>query len=134
MNYEKAIWIDSEDEVLNFNLARAHLEQGNRENAAGYLKTALRLKPDFPEAHFARGALLLPKDYRSRLTGYLVVAHQTGGGTFAPDQNDVFDAILDGWRVIHFPDQRSRVVVQIERTGIRCQRPKIPRDECVFTG
>lgn len=50
MNYGKAISIDPEDEVLYFNLARAHLEQGHRENAAGYLKTALRLKPDFPEA------------------------------------------------------------------------------------
>lgn len=50
INYRKAISIDPEDEVLYFNLARACFEMGGHERATEYLKTALRLKPDFTEA------------------------------------------------------------------------------------
>jgi tetratricopeptide (TPR) repeat protein len=50
LNYRKAISIDPDDEVLYFNLARACFEQGGRQEAAGYLKAALTLKPDFAEA------------------------------------------------------------------------------------
>jgi len=50
MNYRKAISIDPEDEVLYFNLARACFEQGERQEAAGHLAAALRLKPEFKEA------------------------------------------------------------------------------------
>ncbi len=50
MNYRKAIEIDSKDEVLYYNLARAFFEQGNHREAVDHLKTALGIKPGFEEA------------------------------------------------------------------------------------
>ncbi len=50
MNYRKAISIDTEDEVLYYNLARAFFEQGDHREAIDLLKTALRIKADFKEA------------------------------------------------------------------------------------
>ncbi len=49
-NYRKALSIDSKDEVLHYNIGRAHYEMGNRCEAVEELKTALSLKPDFRKA------------------------------------------------------------------------------------
>ena len=46
------------------------------------------------EPHFARAALILPPDYKSRKIGYFVVAHQAGGGSGKQAQKDYFDAII----------------------------------------
>jgi hypothetical protein len=53
--------------------------------------------------HFARAALLLPKDYRIRLIAYLVVGHQTGGGDVRPEQNEYFATVIKGIREIVEP-------------------------------
>jgi len=49
-NYLKAISIDPKDEILYYNLGRAHYEEGKREEAIDHLNQALTLKPDFHEA------------------------------------------------------------------------------------
>lgn len=49
-NYLKAISIDPKDEVLYYNLGRAHYEDGRHEEAIGDLNHALAIKPDFREA------------------------------------------------------------------------------------
>jgi len=46
--------------------------------------------------HFARAALILPKDYRNRKIGYFVVAHQAGGSFGKQAQKEYFDAIIQG--------------------------------------
>jgi tetratricopeptide (TPR) repeat protein len=49
-NYLKAISIDSKDEVLHYNLARAYYEQGDFEKAIVELKLAVTIRSDFKEA------------------------------------------------------------------------------------
>ncbi len=49
-NYQKAILIDPNDEVLYYNLARAYYEKKEYENAIKNLEKALKLNPDFKEA------------------------------------------------------------------------------------
>jgi tetratricopeptide (TPR) repeat protein len=49
-NYLKAISIDSNDEVLYYNLGRAYYETGEYEKAVEQLKLAQSIKPDFKEA------------------------------------------------------------------------------------
>jgi tetratricopeptide (TPR) repeat protein len=49
-NYQKAISIDPEDEILRYNLERAYFEMGNLDQAVGQLKTALSLSSDFVKA------------------------------------------------------------------------------------
>jgi len=56
-NYKKALSIDSEDEALHFNMARAYQESGNNKEAVKYLEKALALKPDFTEAKSLYAAL-----------------------------------------------------------------------------
>jgi len=50
LNYQKAITIDSADEILYYNLARAFFEKGDHGKASELLQTALRIKSDFREA------------------------------------------------------------------------------------
>jgi tetratricopeptide (TPR) repeat protein len=49
-NYEKALEIDSNDEAIYFNMARAYNEWGKKDDAVLNVKKALELKPDFKEA------------------------------------------------------------------------------------
>ncbi|PTY01829.1 hypothetical protein DB347_25330 [Opitutaceae bacterium EW11] len=48
--------------------------------------------------HYVRAALVLPRDYRSRLIGYLVVGHQVGGGAVREQQEEYFKALIQGLR------------------------------------
>lgn len=50
------------------------------------------------QPHFARAALVLPADYRSRRVAYFVVAHQVGGGGGKQAQREYFDAAIQGIR------------------------------------
>lgn len=56
-NYKKAMEIDTDDEVLHFNLARAYQESGKLDDAVESLKKALSLKPDFNEAKLLLNAM-----------------------------------------------------------------------------
>ncbi len=49
-NYKKAISIDANDSALYFNISRAYLEKGEKEEGLINLRKALELKPDFKEA------------------------------------------------------------------------------------
>lgn len=48
--YERALELSENDENLFLNVARAHLDKGDLEKAALYVKKSLALKPDFTEA------------------------------------------------------------------------------------
>ena len=49
-----------------------------------------------PTPHFARVALVLPSHYKASLVAYLVVGHQAGSYSIDPEQNEYFDAIVQG--------------------------------------
>jgi tetratricopeptide (TPR) repeat protein len=49
-NYQKAVSLDPNDEILYYNLGRAYYEQGDRENAISQLKLALKIKEGFVPA------------------------------------------------------------------------------------
>ena len=49
-NYNKALEIDPNDEVLYYNLARAYFEKGEADNAIKSLEKAIKVNPDFAEA------------------------------------------------------------------------------------
>ena len=51
-----------------------------------------------PDAHFARAALVLPKDYKSRLVAYFIVGHQFGGGLVNEEQAEYLERIILGLR------------------------------------
>ena len=62
-NYQMALEIDPQEENLHYNLARAHLSSGDRENAAKALQAALAIFPDFSEAQKLL-AMIQSKDNR----------------------------------------------------------------------
>ena len=49
-NYNKALAIDPNDEILYYNLARAYFEKQNFENVRKTLEKALKINPNFTEA------------------------------------------------------------------------------------
>ena len=49
-NYNKALAIDPQDEILYYNLARAYFEKGDFENAKKTLEKALEINNNFNEA------------------------------------------------------------------------------------
>ncbi len=49
-NYNKALAIDPNDEILYYNLARAYFEKQDLENTKKSLEKALEINPDFSEA------------------------------------------------------------------------------------
>lgn len=55
-SFDKAIKYDSQDPTYHFNMGRAYLELKQNDDAAlKYLGDAIRLKPDYAEAHFVLG-------------------------------------------------------------------------------
>ena len=49
-NYRKALEIDTNDEALHYNMARAYKEWGNKPEALNSIRKAVELNPEFTEA------------------------------------------------------------------------------------
>lgn len=48
-NYERALYLDKDDEILHYNIAHAYYKKGNIAEAQKHLKKALMIRPDFVE-------------------------------------------------------------------------------------
>ena len=65
--YNQALHLTPKDENLHYNIAKAYLHAGDKDNAAKHFSNAISLKPNFQEARSALA--LLQGDGSIRLTG-----------------------------------------------------------------